>query len=167
MIQKKDKILIIGPSSSGKSTLLQKWITKGLMKKNEICFGYQYNIIRRYTKRIFHYNLFGNINNNNPDIRGDKLLKKILTIKSLTVYILFTEKKELEKRILNRKYTEYDIIKKKKAYKKEKNLNILRGCNYIELYQSLIRLLDKKEIKYKIIDTTKVKLKEITHDEIY
>ena len=167
MIKKKDKILIIGPSSSGKSTLLQEWITKGLINKNKICFGYQYNIIRRYTKRIFHYNLFGNINNNKPDIRGDRLLKRILTIKSLTVYILFTEKKELEERILNRKYTEYDIIKKKKTYKKEKILNILRECNYIELYQSLIHILDKKEIKYKIIDTTKVKLKEITHDEIY
>ena len=103
MIKKKDKILIIGPSSSGKSTLLQKWITKGLMKKNEICFGYQYNIIRRYTKRIFHYNLFGNINNNKPDIRGDKLLKRILTIKSLTVYILFTEKKRIRKKNIKQK----------------------------------------------------------------
>ena len=45
MINKKEKILIIGPSSSGKSTLLQDWITKGLAKKEEGCFAYQYNII--------------------------------------------------------------------------------------------------------------------------
>ena len=68
MINKKEKILIIGPSSSGKSTLINEWITKGLANKKEICFAYQYNIIKRYTKRIFHYNLFGNINNNNSNI---------------------------------------------------------------------------------------------------
>ena len=167
MIDKKEKILIIGPSSSGKSTLIQEWITKGLAKKKEICFAYQYNIIRRYTRRIFHYNLFGNINNNTSDIEGDKLLKKILTINSLSVYILFADQKELEDRISKREYTEYDIINQKKEYKREKILKILRKCNYIELYKSLIQLLDKQEIKYTILDTTEFKLKEITHDKIY
>jgi len=167
MINKKEKILIIGPSSSGKSTLIQEWITQGLAKKEEICFAYQYNIIRRYTKRIFHYNLFGNINNNISNIEDDKLLKKILTITPLSVYILFTNQKELEDRISKRKYTEHEIINQKKAYKRERILEISRECNYIELYKSLIQLLEKQKIKYTILDTTEFKLKQITHDKIY
>ena len=120
-----------------------------------------------YTKRIFHYNLFGNINNNVLNIEDDKLLKKILTIKPLSVYVLFTNQKELEKRISTRKYTEYEIINQKKAYKRRKILKISRNCNYIELYKSLIKLLEKQEIKYTILDTTKSKIKQITHDKIY
>ena len=167
MKNKKDKILIIGPSSSGKSTLINEWITKGLANKKEICFAYQYNIIKRYTKRIFHYNLFGNINNNTSNIEDDKLLKKILTIDSLNVYILFTNQKELEDRIARRKYTECEIINQKKAYKREKILEISRKCNYIELYKSIIQLLEKKGIKYTILDTTNFKSKKITYEEIY
>jgi len=165
MINKKEKILIIGPSSSGKSTLIQDWITKGLAKKEEVCFAYQYNIIRRYTKRIFHYNLFGNINASN--IEDDKLLRKILTIKSLSVYILFTSQKELENRISKRKYTEYEIYNKKKAYKRKEILEISKNCNYIELYKSLIQLLEKKEINYSILDSTNPKFTKITYDKIY
>jgi len=167
MINKKEKILIIGPSSSGKSTLIQKWINKGLTKKKEVCFAFQYNIIRRYTKRIFHYNLFGNINANSLNIEDDKLLKKILTIKPLSVYVLFTNQKELENRISERKYTEYEISNHKKVYKRKKILEISRNCNYIELYKSLIKLLEKQDVKYTILDTTKSKIKQITYDEIY
>ena len=93
---KKNKILVIGPSSSGKSTLMNGWITKGLANKKEICFAYQYNRIKKYTKRIFHYNLLRcYANHNSSDINTDKLLEKILTIKPLFVYILFTNEEEL------------------------------------------------------------------------
>ena len=72
---KKNKILVIGPSSSGKSTLMYEWITKGLANKKEICFAYQYNRIKKYTTRIFHYNLLKAYeNNNSSDITTDKLL---------------------------------------------------------------------------------------------
>ncbi len=167
MIRKKEKILVIGPSSSGKSTLIKEWITKGLLKKEEVCFAYQYNIIRRYTKRVFHYNLFGNIHSNTSNIEDNKLLKKILTIKPLSVYILFTTQKELEERISKRKYTEYDIINQKNIYKSKEILEISKKCNYIELYRSLIQLLEKQNIKYTILDTTEFKFKQITHDKIY
>lgn len=168
MKNKKDKILIIGPSSSGKSTLINEWITKGLANKKEICFAYQYNIIRRYTKRIFHFNLLRcYIKNNSSDVETDKLLKSILKIKPLSIIILFTNQKELENRISKRKYNEYEILNQKNSYKREEILKISRRCNYIELYKSLIELLDKKRIKYTILDTTNLKSKEISYEEIY
>jgi len=165
---KKNKILVIGPSSSGKSTLMHEWIAKGLANKKEICFAYQYNIIKKYTTRIFHYNLLKCYeDNNSSDINTDKLLEKILTIKPLFVYILFTNEKELEKRISKRRYNEYEFFNEKKPYKREKRLEISRNCNYIELYKSLIQLLEKQDVKYTILDTTKSKIKQITHEEIY
>ena len=168
MKNKKDKILIIGPSSSGKSTLINEWITKGLANKKEICFAYQYNIIRRYTKRIFHFNLLRcYIKNNSSDVETDKLLKSILKIKPLSIIILFTNQKELENRISKRKYNEYEILNQKNSYKREEILKISKRCNYIGLYKSLIDLLDKKRIKYTILDTTNLKSKEISYEEIY
>jgi len=165
---KKNKILVIGPSSSGKSTLMHEWITKGLVNKKEICFAYQYNIIKKYTTRIFHYNLLKCYeDNNSSDINTDKLLEKILTIKPLFVYILFTNEEELENRISRRRYNEYEFFNEKKLYKREKRLEISRNCNYIELYKSLIQLLEKQDVKYTILDTTKSKIKQITYDEIY
>ena len=165
---KKNKILVIGPSSSGKSTLMNKWITKGLVNKKEICFAYQYNIIKKYTTRIFHYNLLKCYeDNNSSDINTDKLLEKILTIKPLFVYILFTNKEELENRISKRKYNEYEFFNEKKPYKREKQLEISRNCNYIELYKSLIQLLEKKEINYSILDSTNPKFTKISYDKIY
>lgn len=165
---KKNKILIIGPSSSGKSTLMHKWMTRGLVNKKEICFAYQYNIIKKYTTRIFHYNLLKCYeDNNSSDINTDKLLEKILTIKPLFVYILFTNEEELENRISIRRYNEYEFFNEKKPYKREKRLEISRNCNYIELYKSLIKLLEKQDVKYTILDTTKSKIKQITYDEIY
>ena len=165
---KKNKILVIGPSSSGKSTLMYEWITKGLVNKKEICFAYQYNRIKKYTKRIFHYNLWRcYVNHNSSDINTDKLLEKILTIKPLFVYILFTNKEELENRISKRKYNEYEFFNEKKPYKREKQLEISRNCNYIELYKSLIQLLEKKEINYNILDSTNPKFTKITYDKIY
>ena len=168
MINKKEKILIIGPSSSGKSTLINEWITKGLANKKEICFAYQYNIIRRHTKRIFHFNLLRcYIKNNSSDVETDKLLKSILKIKPLSIIILFTNQKELENRISKRKYNEYEILNQKNSYKREEILKISKRCNYIGLYKSLIDLLDKKRIKYTILDTTNLKSKEISYEEIY
>ena len=165
---KKNKILVIGPSSSGKSTLMYEWITKGLVNKKEICFAYQYNRIKKYTKRIFHYNLLKCYeDNNSSDINTDKLLEKILTIKPLFVYILFTNEEELENRISRRRYNEYEFFNEKKLYKREKRLEISRNCNYIELYKSLIQLLEKKEINYSILDSTNPKFTEITYDKIY
>ena len=165
---KKNKILVIGPSSSGKSTLMHEWIAKGLANKKEICFAYQYNIIKKYTTRIFHYNLLKCYeDNNSSDINTDKLLEKILTIKPLFVYILFTNEDELENRISKRRYNEYEFLNEKKPYKREKRLEISRNCNYIELYKSLIQLLEKQDVKYTILDTTKSKIKQITHEEIY
>ena len=165
---KKNKILVIGPSSSGKSTLMHEWITKGLVNKKEICFAYQYNIIKKYTTRIFHYNLLKCYeDNNSSDINTDKLLEKILTIKPLFVYILFTNEEELENRISKRRYNEYEFFNKKKPYKREKRLEISRNCNYIELYKSLIQLLERKEINYSILDSTKPKFTKITYDKIY
>ena len=165
---KKNKILIIGPSSSGKSTLMHKWMTRGLVNKKEICFAYQYNIIKKYTTRIFHYNLLKCYeDNNSSDINTDKLLEKILTIKPLFVYILFTNEEELENRILKRRYNEYEFFNQKKAYKREKRLEISRNCNYIELYKSLIQLLERKEINYSILDSTNPKFTKITYDKIY
>ena len=117
---KKNKILVIGPSSSGKSTLMNGWITKGLANKKEICFAYQYNRIKKYTKRIFHYNLLKCYeDNNSSNINTDKLLEKILTIKPLFVYILFTNEDELENRISKRRYNEYEFLNEKKPYKRE------------------------------------------------
>ena len=165
---KKNKILVIGPSSSGKSTLMHEWITKGLVNKKEICFAYQYNIIKKYTTRIFHYNLLKCYeHNNSSDINTDKLLEKILTIKPLFVYILFTNEEELENRISRRRYNEYEFFNEKKLYKREKRLEISRNCNYIELYKSLIQLLEKKEINYSILDSTNPKFTKITYDKIY
>jgi len=165
---KKNKILVIGPSSSGKSTLMHEWIAKGLANKKEICFAYQYNIIKKYTTRIFHYNLLKCCeDNNSSDINTDKLLEKILTIKPLFVYILFTNEEELENRISKRRYNEYEFFNKKKPYKREKRLEISRNCNYIELYKSLIQLLEKKEINYSILDSTNPKFTKITYDKIY
>jgi guanylate kinase len=165
---KKNKILVIGPSSSGKSTLMHEWITKGLVNKKEICFAYQYNIIKKYTTRIFHYNLLKCYeDNNSSDINTDKLLEKILTIKPLFVYILFTNEEELENRISRRRYNEYEFFNEKKLYKREKRLEISRNCNYIELYKSLIQLLEKKKINYSIFDSTNPKFTKITYDKIY
>tara|TARA_B110000908_G_scaffold137249_1_gene162825 strand:- start:248 stop:772 length:525 start_codon:yes stop_codon:yes gene_type:complete len=165
---KKNKILVIGPSSSGKSTLMNGWITKGLANKKEICFAYQYNRIKKYTKRIFHYNLLKCYeDNNSSNINTDKLLEKILTIKPLFVYILFTNEDELENRISKRRYNEYEFLNEKKPYKREKRLEISRNCNYIELYKSLIQLLEKKEINYSILDSTNPKFTKITYDKIY
>jgi len=165
---KRNKILVIGPSSSGKSTLINEWISKGLANKKDICFAYQYNIIKKYTSRIFHYNLLKCYeNNNSSDINTDKLLEKILTIKPLFVYILFTDEVELEERISKRKYNEYEFLNKKKPYKREKRLEISRKCNYNELYKSLIYLLEKKEINYNILDSTNPKFTKITYDKIY
>jgi len=165
---KRNKILVIGPSSSGKSTLIHEWIAKGLANKKEICFAYQYNIIKKYTTRIFHYNLLKCYeDNNSSDINTDKLLEKILTIKPLFVYILFTNEEELENRISKRRYNEYEFFHHKKAYKREKRLEISRNCNYIELYKSLIQLLERKEINYSILDSTKPKFTKITYDKIY
>jgi len=165
---KKNKILVIGPSSSGKSTLIHEWITKGLANKKEICFAYQYNIIKKYTTRIFHYNLLKCYEeNNSSDINTDKLLEKILTIKPLFVYILFTNEEELENRISKRKYNEYEFFNEKKQYKREKRLEISRNCNYIELYKSLIQLLEKKKINYSILDSTNPKFTKITYEKIY
>ena len=165
---KKNKILVIGPSSSGKSTLMYEWITKGLVNKKEICFAYQYNRIKKYTTRIFHYNLLKCYeDNNSSDINTDKLLEKILTTKPLFVYILFTNEEELEKRISKRRYNEYEFFNEKKPYKREKRLEISRNCNYIELYKSLIQLLEKKEINYSILDSTNPKFTKITYDKIY
>tara|TARA_B110000211_G_scaffold230206_1_gene289323 strand:- start:2908 stop:3285 length:378 start_codon:yes stop_codon:yes gene_type:complete len=91
-----NKILVIAPSSAGKSTLMNEWISKGLVNKKEICFAYQYNIIIKYTTRIFHYNLLKCYeDNNSSDINTDKLLEKILVIKPLFVYILFTNEEKL------------------------------------------------------------------------
>ena len=165
---KKNKILVIGPSSSGKSTLMHEWIAKGLANKKEICFAYQYNIIKKYTTRIFHYNLLKCYeDNNSSDINTDKLLEKILTIKPLFVYILFTNEEELENRISKRRYNEYEFFNEKKTYKREKRLEISRNCNYIELYKSLIQLLEKKEINYSILNSTNPKFTKITYDKIY
>jgi tRNA A37 threonylcarbamoyladenosine biosynthesis protein TsaE len=96
IVQNKKKILVIGPSSAGKSTLMNEWISKGLVNKKEICFAYQYNIIKKYTTRISHYNLLKCYeDNNSSDINTDKLLEKILAIKPLFVYILFTNEEKL------------------------------------------------------------------------
>ena len=165
---KKRKILIIGPSSAGKSTLINGWVAKGLADKKDICFAYQYNFIRKYSKRIFHYNLLRcYVNHNSSDINTDKLLEKILTIKPLFVYILFTNEKELEHRISKRKYNEYEFLNEKKPYKRKKRLEISRNCNYTELYKSLIQLLEKKGINYSILDSTNPKFSKITYDKIY
>ena len=165
---KKNKILVIGPSSSGKSTLMYEWITKGLVNKKEICFAYQYNRIKKYTTRIFHYNLLKCYeNNNSSDINTDKLLEEILTIQPLFVCVLFTNEEELEHRISKRKYNEYKVLNKKKEYEREKRLEISRNCNYIELYKSLIQLLEREKINYTILDSTKPKYTKITYDKIY
>jgi len=165
---KKNKILVIGPSSSGKSTLINEWIDKGLAKKKNICFAYQYNRIKKYTKRIFHYNLLKCYeNNNSSNINTDKLLKKILTIQPIFVCILFVNEEELEHRISKRKYNEYEFLNEKKDYEKEKRLEISRNCNYNELYKTLIKLLDKEKINYTILDSTNQKYTKITYDKIY
>ena len=165
---KNNKILVIGPSSSGKSTLINEWIAKGLATKKDICFAYQYNRIKKYTTRIFHYNLLKSYEENNlSNINTDKLLKKILTIKPIFVCILFTNEEELEHRILKRKYNEYEFLNEKKEYQTEKRLEISKNCNYIELYQTLIELLEIEEINYTILDSTKPKYTKITYDKIY
>jgi hypothetical protein len=147
---------------------MHEWIAKGLANKKEICFAYQYNRIKKYTKWIFHYNLLRcYINHKSSDINTDKLLEKILTIKPLFVYILFTNEEELENRISKRRYNEYEFFNEKKIYKRENRLEISRNCNYIELYKSLIQLLEKKEINYNILDSTNPKFAKITYDKIY
>tara|TARA_Y100000034_G_scaffold102180_1_gene126911 strand:- start:1222 stop:1761 length:540 start_codon:yes stop_codon:yes gene_type:complete len=165
-------IVIVGPSSSGKSTLINEWVNKGHYKNKDICMGKDY-IKNGKEKKLIHYNILrGFEKHRSNDPLADNILKEILKRENLLFYILLIKKENLLKRINNRTHLEYKKFGsgaiKLNGYHSNTVKNIVNKCDYGGIYKSFIKILEDNNIEYILCDNNEknIKIKDKNYDYI-
>lgn len=170
--------LILGPSCSGKSTL----INKRFIGFKNLVFGYEledkkYDFLKFWKKTkiskdsIVHYNILNNLSNQNDNhdeeifLQNDKLLKKILSYNKLfdEVIILVAPIEELISRAISREKVEDNITDR---YDNEFWLNHIKKTNFENLYKQLLLILDANNLEYVILYSSSNNFRETKKDNI-
>ena len=168
--------LVVGPSSSGKSTYIIKLIEKKKINPINLIFGFQFKTkffdkVKFWKKKvkikknsIVHLNIIDQTFFNNKEIRFYDLLNKHKIFNKLLkdinlfdeVLILYTPIDELILRVKNRSHVEVgDNLK----YNRKYFLKLYTKINFYYVYNNLFNILDTRSIKYKILFSSQGKFK--------
>ena len=168
--------LVVGPSSSGKSTYIIKLIEKKKINPINLIFGFQFKTkffdkVKFWKKKvkikknsIVHLNIIDQTFFNNKEIRFYDLLNKHKIFNKLLkdinlfdeVLILYTPIDELILRLKNRSHVEVgDNLK----YNRKYFLKLYTKINFYYVYNDLFNILDTRSIKYKILFSSQGKFK--------
>ena len=168
--------LVVGPSSSGKSTYIIKLIEKKKINPINLIFGFQFKTkffdkVKFWKKKvkikknsIVHLNIIDQTFFNNKEIRFYDLLNKNKIFNKLLkdinlfdeVLILYTPIDELILRVKNRSHVEVgDNLK----YNRKYFLKLYTKINFYYVYNNLFNILDTRSIKYKILFSSQGKFK--------
>jgi hypothetical protein len=165
--------LIVGPSSSGKSTYIKELIAKKKVNKNNLIFGIQlkkkfldnFKFWKKKVKikknSVLHFNIFQTFFYDKDTcsynlFEIDKIFKRLL--KDIYIFnkviILFTPIEELMLRVKNRLHVEHgDNL----TYEKKSFIKIYNKTNFYHIYNIFFKIMDKNSIKYKILFSSKRK----------
>jgi len=156
---KKQKIeLIIGPSCSGKSSLIKE--REGLGSKVLMAYELEKKPLKNFNadSLIIHYNSFRSYQNvpDNSDVSilSDSVLKSIINSDAeITITVLVCSATNLIKRAALRERVEPDLREKTAAYRNENVLELLNLIDLKDHYKSLIGLFMGKSLEVNIFDT--------------
>ena len=159
--------LILGPTGSGKTTLINKLLDLKLIKSDDLIFGFEIKLFffkfirfwKKYKKisknSVIHYNILNKLIISNKihehnHLKDDQILKMILSYKNLfdEVIILVAPLNQLLDRAKKRTKVEKNIDAK---YDNNYWMNILENINLHDTYKQLFKILDELEIEYKIL----------------
>ena len=159
--------LILGPTGSGKTTLINKLLDLKLIKSDDLIFGFEIKLFffkfirfwKKYKKisknSVIHYNILNKLIISNKihehnHLKDDQILKIILSYKNLfdEVIILVSPIEQLLDRAKKRIKIEKNIDER---YDNNYWINILKNTYLPNIYIQLFKILDELEIKYKIL----------------
>jgi len=168
--------LVVGPSSSGKSTYIKKLIEKKKINPINLIFGIQFKTkffdkvifwkkkVKIKKNSIVHLNIIDHIFFYNKEIcfydlfKKHKIFNKLLKDINLfdEILILYTPIDELILRVKNRSHVEIgDNLK----YNRKYFVKLYTKINFYYVYNNLFNILDTRSIKYKILFSSQGKFK--------
>ena len=155
--------LIIGPSRVGKSSYIESLIEKKLISQDNIVFGYQIKI-KKFNllnflglkstikkKSTVHYNILHYLVSDKVEsLNTEKIFLEILRKKKIfeDVIVLVAPIHEL---ILRAKTSVYVEKNSNTKYNNKFWSNIYDKINIFKIYENLFEILDKENIKYKVV----------------
>jgi len=171
--------LILGPTGSGKTTYINSLINKKIITYEDLIFGFEikksffkiWSKGKRISKNsVVHYNIlnsFTDLNKikENKFLKNDKVLNNILSYKKVfdEVIVIVAPINELILRASVRKKIEEKIDG---IYDKNFWIEVLKNIDLIDIYGQLFDILEKLEIKYKILFSSANDFKRINKDNI-
>jgi len=167
-------VLIIGPTSSGKSTLIEKsYQNSNSNNKKKVLFGYELEKNTIDENSIVHYNLLrfltqDNNNQENLTFENDIAFKIILkNLKKFSqIIVLVTPIEELISRINKRDFNEKHLTSEK--YDKTFWLEIIQKTNLFKIYENLFELFEINSLNYEILfSSSKIPDQFVISDRVF
>ena len=144
-------ILVIGPSSVGKSTYINILINKKIISKNDVFFGTQIKqfLFSKKLTKVLHYNLLHYMLTNANNFVTEKIFLKIIRNKPFfkDVVILVAPIKDIFFRVKTRLYVE----EKTSKYNNNLWFKIYEKVNLFKVYEDLFKLFDTEKINYRVL----------------
>lgn len=162
MSDKKTIHLVMGVSSSGKSSYIESRIQRGDWSNLPVLMAHEINLespqqlLGRET--IVHYNLFRPFSNDieyvNNGFLTDKVLVELLKHpEEIRAYVLVAHRSSLIKRVLLREGVEPKLKETTDTYPRQKIAELLFRLDMSEFYRHWFMLLNRHNISYEIINT--------------
>ncbi|WKK67345.1 class I SAM-dependent methyltransferase [Lutimonas zeaxanthinifaciens] len=167
----KNNILVVGPSSAGKSTYIKKLLNDNELNDYKVFMAHEFpNNNVPIENCIFHYNTFNAFKNFNDNwqnaLKEDEFLNEVFEkSKSLEIHLLLVDRLVLLKRILLRKQVEPIFRNKKSKYPGNKFINILFSIDYVKFYRETIMFFESKNIELIILDSNQENFDKIEVEE--
>lgn len=149
-------LLVIGPSSVGKSSYLQHIGATS----NEIIFGSEVKSKKHLkAKRYIHYNMMHPFDHTSPTseikvlLKNEEFLKRILNSSHVSeAIVLVADVDTLKVRTEQRDFVEPHFRSNKNAnYPNEHILKLLDNLDLFKLYKEIFQLLENSNIPYKVM----------------
>ena len=167
----KKNILVVGPSSSGKSTYINTLIQQPAYSGYSVFMAHEFpETPLPIDKSFLHYNLFNAYEYFRGDwtkaFERDLFLKEVLTKnKDLEIHLIVTSKTSLTNRMLLRKEVEPVFRNINNKYPAEWQLNILFSIDYVDLYKKAYDFFRLTGCQIRIINGVSKSFKEILNKE--
>ena len=171
--------LILGPTGSGKTTYIDNLINKKIIKYEDLIFGFEIkkSFFKLWSKgkkisknSVVHYNILNSFTDlkkikETKFLKDDKILNNILSHKKIfnEVIIIVAPINELILRASVRRKIEKRIDG---VYDKNFWIKVLKTIDLNDVYNQLFDILEKLEIKYKILFSSSNDFKQINKDDI-
>ena len=164
MWRKRKKIhLVMGVSSSGKSSFIESRINNGKWRKLPTFMAYELNegaiAVSLPRECIVHYNLFrpydSNIENQDTDFLADPVLKALMKKnRRINAYFIIAHSSEIKKRILLREALEPNLRENAGVYPREAIFELLCRIDLEAFHNKWFLLLKEFNIPFEIVESS-------------